>query len=301
MPSNNAESRIHDDKDRFVAAIQYTAAERGFSAPLIEKDYFCSLVLAEISELFDGGLVFKGGTSLSKIHNDFYRLSEDLDFMISVRPDALPAELRNMIRAPKAYVLDMSARLPCIIVPAKWNDTEAGGRHHSIQLAYQSHITGEPGKIKFEISLRGKIHTSVEQAGARTLLLDPTTQAPALGDISVKALSLHETYAEKVCAALTRRELAIRDFYDLHHALEKGLIDLEDEALLTLTRLKVTAPNSYPLNEDPERLSRLTSQLEGELRPVLLPEDFSQFDVERIFGKLTSVAEAIRSPKNESR
>ena len=50
---------------------------------LIEKDYYCSLIL---NYFFNGdtSLVFKGGTCLSKVYVDFYRLSEDLDLIITV-------------------------------------------------------------------------------------------------------------------------------------------------------------------------------------------------------------------------
>ena len=52
---------------------------------LIEKDYFCTVLL--LDHLCHGGgedLVFKGGTCLTKVHSELYRLSEDLDYTIPV-------------------------------------------------------------------------------------------------------------------------------------------------------------------------------------------------------------------------
>jgi predicted nucleotidyltransferase component of viral defense system len=39
-------------------------------------------VLLEYLAAVDEALVFKGGTCLAKVYADFYRLSEDLDFVI---------------------------------------------------------------------------------------------------------------------------------------------------------------------------------------------------------------------------
>lgn len=41
--------RVHEDRARFSAALTSTAAETGFSARLVEKDYFCTLLLSELA------------------------------------------------------------------------------------------------------------------------------------------------------------------------------------------------------------------------------------------------------------
>jgi len=81
----------HEDAKVFRDALQYTQKLTGFTARLIEKDYYCSVILsllyAESPEIF-----FKGGTLLNKVHAGFYRLSEDLDFTISVSHEAKRSE-----------------------------------------------------------------------------------------------------------------------------------------------------------------------------------------------------------------
>jgi predicted nucleotidyltransferase component of viral defense system len=55
------------DPDFFRAAVNFTAQRTGFAARLIEKDYFCTVLLeylASTSEM----LIFKGGTCLAKVH-----------------------------------------------------------------------------------------------------------------------------------------------------------------------------------------------------------------------------------------
>ena len=63
--------QLHESPDEFRQALSFTEAQSGFAQRLIEKDYYCSLLLADFEPLFAGGLVFKGGTSLSKVHADF--------------------------------------------------------------------------------------------------------------------------------------------------------------------------------------------------------------------------------------
>lgn len=91
--------RFHEDLDLFREAIRFTAAERGFAARLIEKDYFCTVLLAYLSAAAGDDLVFKGGTCLTKVHSELYRLSEDLDYTIPVPLDSSPSERRITMHA----------------------------------------------------------------------------------------------------------------------------------------------------------------------------------------------------------
>lgn len=73
--------KLHDDKERFVEAITATSAMFGIEPALVEKDYFVTLFLKKAVERVSG-LVFKGGTSLSKCYNLIDRFSEDIDLTL---------------------------------------------------------------------------------------------------------------------------------------------------------------------------------------------------------------------------
>ena len=83
---------FHKKEKDFLEAIRKTSQNSGFSEILIEKDYYCSLLLKEIFQKKDypfslpTQMVFKGGTLLNKCYAGFYRLSEDLDFSILNKP-----------------------------------------------------------------------------------------------------------------------------------------------------------------------------------------------------------------------
>jgi hypothetical protein len=62
-----------------------TAARRGLPVVMVEKDFWVSWTLAVLfaQPEFRGQLVFKGGTSLSKVFGVIERFSEDIDLSIS--------------------------------------------------------------------------------------------------------------------------------------------------------------------------------------------------------------------------
>ena len=77
--------KLHQLEEEFKELISLTSAEFGIADVLIEKDYWVTLALKNLSKshLLDK-VVFKGGTSLSKAHKIIYRFSEDIDLAVIV-------------------------------------------------------------------------------------------------------------------------------------------------------------------------------------------------------------------------
>ena len=73
--------KLHNDKEKFIEAIIATSKMYGLDPALIEKDYFVTLFLKKAVEQIPG-LVFKGGTSLSKCYNLIDRFSEDINLTL---------------------------------------------------------------------------------------------------------------------------------------------------------------------------------------------------------------------------
>ena len=103
------------DPDIFRESLSYSEGVTGFTASLIEKDYYCSLIL---HHLFDREtpLVFKGRTCLSKVYADFYRLSEDLDLVIPVSVDIPRNQRRSKMDPMKGIFDELPAVVPGISV-----------------------------------------------------------------------------------------------------------------------------------------------------------------------------------------
>ncbi len=286
--SDEASRAYHEDQGRFRNALMLTASETGFSERLIEKDYYCSLLLKDLAVLYGHGLVFKGGTCLSKVHADFFRLSEDLDFAVSVKPDVGRGERRRVIEPFKAHLAGIPARLPIFSEAAALTGQNLNKQYNG-QLAYRSAVTGDYESIKIEISLREEFLHLCGEFPARTLLIDALTRTSALAPVTVRALSVREAYAEKTRAALTRRDPAIRDFFDLDNAIRKGLLQHVAPEFLNLVARKLAITDD-PVDLSPARLEALSRQIETQLKPVLRTADYEQFVLERIVAILDEIA-----------
>jgi predicted nucleotidyltransferase component of viral defense system len=203
----------HQDRQLLNDAIRFTAAETGFSERLIEKDYYCTLALADLT-VNRTEVIFKGGTCLSKIYADFYRLSEDLDFGVSTDVEAARSERGKRIHAFKSHLARVHERLDVrrIVDPLRGfnNSTQYGSR-----LAYRSVISGQDEFIKVDVSVREPVVETSVSMPARTLLLDPFRRSQAISAVNIRVLAKREAYCEKLRAALSRRDPAIRDFFDL--------------------------------------------------------------------------------------
>lgn len=75
---------LHNNTELFEQAVLRTSEHMGIDAGIIEKDYFVTLMLQEISSRVPD-IVFKGGTSLSKCHKIINRFSEDFDISLYPR------------------------------------------------------------------------------------------------------------------------------------------------------------------------------------------------------------------------
>ncbi|MCR5632216.1 MAG: nucleotidyl transferase AbiEii/AbiGii toxin family protein [Eubacterium sp.] len=69
---------LHHNKELFKQVIIKASKQMGISEAIIEKDYYVSVFLQELSKNCPD-VVFKGGTSLSKCYHVINRFSEDID------------------------------------------------------------------------------------------------------------------------------------------------------------------------------------------------------------------------------
>src|SRR3989304_6369314 len=82
--------------------IEQAAIQRNLSPVIIEKDFFvCWLLNILFESEFADSLVFKGGTSLSKVFGAINRFSEDIDLSLSPTFLGLPETAANRSQADK--------------------------------------------------------------------------------------------------------------------------------------------------------------------------------------------------------
>jgi len=289
---DNVLLNYHDNEEHFRDALTYTASTTGFSGRLIEKDYHGSVILHDLSAVLPGELLFKGGTCLGKVHTGFNRLSEDLDFAIPMPVDALRSARRTKVAVLRKHLEEIVNRLPHLSVDSPFEPMWKY-KHVKMRLAYQSVLTGENEFIKVEVSMREPSILPIEQNEARTILANPLNGQPAVQPVRVNTMSLIESYSEKFRAALTREHPAIRDFYDVRHAVELGGLDPTNKVVLELVEKKLTIPDTPPVDVSQTKYEELCRQLEPQLRPVLKEDDFVEFKVEQAFEIVRNLAELL--------
>jgi predicted nucleotidyltransferase component of viral defense system len=291
---SNAESpgiHAHEDVELFREAVQFTAAESGFAARLIEKDYFCTVLLAYLSGAADNELVFKGGTCLAKVHAKLYRLSEDLDYTISVPVDAPRKERSSLVESVKAALNGLKKAVSAFRVIEALKGANKSTQYLA-SVGYNSLISQQEEMIKIEVSLREPLLMLAVNGEAQTLLRNPATNNPMVMPMALRCIDKTEGLAEKFRAALSRREPAVRDFYDIDHAVRKDGLRPGVAHFIDQVKQKLAIPGNDPVDVSEQRLDELHRQVEPQLRPVLREQDFAEFDLDRAFNIVLKMAEA---------
>ncbi len=282
----------HEDHEVFKEALRYTQKQTGFNIRLIEKDYYCSVILSLLYADFPD-IFFKGGTLLNKVHTGFYRLSEDLDFSISVSHEAKRSERSKKAAPFKPFIEALSKKVAgCQVVRPLTGSN--GSVQYNAEVKYISVLTGFEDRILFEIGLREELTDKDHVGKAATLVVDPYSDSSLLPYVEVRCLSLREAYSEKIRAALARQKVAIRDVYDVWHAVEKGIINLEDQEIAKLVAKKMTIPEPLEIRIGADRKAEFKAQIETQLKSVLRGLDFKAFDFEKAWAQLGQVAEKVK-------
>lgn len=290
---------IHKDKDQFIDVINITVQRTGFRAPLLEKDYYLTLILSRVDELSED-LIFKGGTCLNKVYYSYYRLSEDLDFSMRL-PEytATRAIRRKAIQPIKDKIEDFAKNLGLRI-----DGAEKAGRNESKQyvyyFVYKSVIQPAEQLIKFEIGLRFNPFCAVEKKPVQHKFLHPFTKEPLFDGGKVNCLSLKEIVSEKLRAAALRETIAPRDFYDLDFILRNGF-KLGNKEVIDLFKKKIdedggdTNLSKYCANlgRSDDEIKDMRSRIEKELFDVLTPDEKEKFNLDKALKRINEAMEGV--------
>lgn len=90
---------LHDSGVVFEDAIRAASDHLDMRTIFVEKDYWVTFLLSRLSKsAYSNEIVFKGGTSLSKVHKLIARFSEDVDLAILKSEDKTATQVRNLLR-----------------------------------------------------------------------------------------------------------------------------------------------------------------------------------------------------------
>ena len=232
--------------------VEQTALERGLSKQIIEKDLWVSTLLEIIFSLpFADKLVFKGGTSLSKVWGVIDRFSEDIDLAVdrglfglegdlTIRQlkefrkvsslfvsNELCEELKNAV---KQYGLDSYLTIEAqpngegdktypepqqIFIKYKsLFDTELSYVNPQIILEIGARSLFEPTQ---KVSINSMVTTAFPTVHTSVVKTEITT-AVAAKTFLEKAFLLHELFTTNACYKAERKS---RHLYDLERMMDK--------------------------------------------------------------------------------
>ena len=90
--------KLHLDKDNFVELIEKLHRKYGYKMVVLEKDYYVTMLLKELSEKRGSEhAYFKGGTALYKALKAIRRYSEDVDLTIDVSDCVTPSQAKKRL------------------------------------------------------------------------------------------------------------------------------------------------------------------------------------------------------------
>ncbi len=275
------------DRDRLKDIIHSIAGKHKFRPATIEKDYYLTLIINDVGSLLSDKLVFKGGTLLNKIHLNYHRLSEDLDFTHFGKEDLSSRSQRSKAITPVRE--DMPGFLKNLGLKSAKPKGEGfnNSTQYVFKVAYPSVITAGEGEIKLEVSLRQSPLDKPVHNEIRHFYQDPFTGEDLIPANKVLSLSLDEAVAEKLKAAMTREDVAIRDFYDLWYIAESGF-DFKGRKFTRLFKRKMSDEGhkgdfrrNFGLSAD--KIALLHRQVETDLMPVVRAGE--EFDLDAVFGR----------------
>jgi len=279
------------DKDKLKDIINFIADKQGFRPGIIERDYWLTRILNAVNEHLSRDIIFKGGTLLNKAYLNYHRLSEDLDF--SYRNDIDVSTRGKRSKAIASIRKKMLSFLSFLGLTS--DDPEGKGFNNSTQylfnLQYQSIIMKREEGIKFEISLRQPSFLPPTTVQVKHFYQDPFSGDDLFPQGSVLALSLEESVAEKLKAAISRLTPAIRDYYDLGHFIKIGF-DFARPDLLKLVNKKLELDGykgdySYNLGLSDQAIEELKRISKSDLTPMIRADE--KFDLDAVlkyFNKL---------------
>jgi predicted nucleotidyltransferase component of viral defense system len=185
--------------------ITQRANDEQLPAQTIERDYVLANVCADIGDLANARLVFKGGTLLRLCYFDDYRYSADLDFSAI---DGLTTGDAGVVVGTAVDACRTRIEAPMLEVSA----TDGG----TMWISYIGPLGSKPRRIKLDIS-----DDELVEGHHRLPILARWSDLPEDG--AIEGYALDEVGAEKLRCIAER--LQCRDLFDLHELLDGQHVD----------------------------------------------------------------------------
>lgn len=243
--------KLHENEIEFKQLVTLASSEFGIADVLIEKDYWVTFALRNLSKSgVAQKVVFKGGTSLSKAHKLIFRFSEDIDLAVIVEEGTSDNAVNKVLKAIEAAcVTGFTA------VTDDPRESKKGRFRKTIWKFPKTALTGSYGdageNILIEVNsfTTPEPHADMEIDSLIAEYLKVSKQESIITEYNLEpfriaVLRAERTFVEKISAITKGSHLSqdgsyemlkknIRHFYDLSKLFDKvGISILQDKAKL---------------------------------------------------------------------
>lgn len=319
---------LHENEKDFKDAIQATAEKLKIRDIFIEKDYWVTFVLKELSKSdLKDDVVFKGGTSLSKAFDIINRFSEDIDLVLLGKEDLSGNQIKNKLKKIEKTL---------IVAPLKEDagfEHSKGSKIRKIGYEYPKRL----GEYEFGHATKTLILELNAFANPSPVIKKPIETYIAkffretngsfieeygLHPFEVSVLNTSRTFVEKVLSlarisidddeSFSSLKKKVRHFYDIHKLYETEEIQkfIKDQELENMLKLALDDDLSNPefkdswegcslsevkLFSDMENVfTNIESTFEGDFKSLLYgDEKVSITDVKNSFSALLKILPVI--------
>lgn len=141
---------LHSDKEAFKEIIALAAEKFGYEQSHVEKDYWVSKILRDISlSEYADKTYFKGGTSLSKAYGLIERFSEDLDLFVFTGDKAASKQAEKTLNKKLSkYIAKLNNDI------YKDDLSEAGGNYRKLYFSYENIFQSAGLKEHLEVEIK---------------------------------------------------------------------------------------------------------------------------------------------------
>ena len=213
-----------EDRNLFRDVILLTSQKLNVSEDIVEKDYYVTLILYELSKS-NFPIVFKGGTALSKAFHVIDRFSEDIDITFSEHiGESRRKKLKYNIIKPASEKIGLDIK--------NWDTIESDKNLNHYDLYYNS-VAGDellnalPPYVKLETSLMAYAFPAEDREISNYIYEALHEEEPeliikyGLTPFSMQVQSLSRTLVDKVFALcdyymLGRPQRNARHLYDIY-------------------------------------------------------------------------------------
>ena len=168
-------------------------------------------------------------------------------------------------------------------------------KQYLFKVKYPSVLMVQNATIKIEISLRQSPIEKPVNTVIKHFYQDPFTGEDLFPSGKVLSLAWKEAVAEKLKAAISRKDVAIRDYYDLWYIAESGF-DFNDKDFIKLFKRKVNDEGflgdykkNFGLSAD--KLSFLRKQIDDLLKPVIRSGE--EFDLDQVLKRFNVILQKV--------